>query len=434
MKKIGLSLSGGGYRAAVFHLGTLKKLNDLSILDKVDVLSTISGGSITGAAWCLSTKDYPSFHEEMLSKLKSKSIIKYILTSRPFIIAAIFVLVFFVSYFWVIFTSWSPFAFFIFFLFIFSLLIWQFKIFPVSRVVEEAYNCFFFNNRTLDDLKDQPLLAIGSSNLHTGRPFTFSKKKMSDSSYVFRSEYDPPIEFLQSKFPVARAVAASSCVPFVFTPVTIGKEFFKMALDYDRINPQLIDGGVYDNQGIQKITQNKSSYECSTIIVSDAGGNFLANKNYTNTIALLIRTVDLFMNRIKTSQMVQNIYRNIDGRAKPIAYFSLGWKLENCIPGFINNMILGQVLDEVIAAHNLNKEWIKNPNVFRASIQEHLVKRLSYAEIEKRNLSEEEWNLARVVGTNLKPLPRKVAEYLIRHAENLTELQVKLYCPSLIEG
>lgn len=430
--RLGLSLSGGGYRAAAFHLGTLNKLNELGVLDEVDVLSTISGGSITGAAWCLHTGNYESFHNEMLTKLKTKNVIGFILRSRVFIVAAIIILILLTGSIWLTFTRWSPIAFLILILLVVVLLKYQFKIFPVSTVVESAYDRYFFHEKTLSDLKDRPLLAIGSSNLHTGRPFTFSKRKMSDSSYAFHSEYNPPIEFLQSKFPVARAVTASSCVPFAFTPVTISKEFFKTESDFSRIRPQLIDGGVYDNQGIQKITQAKSSYECDTIITSDAGGGFLANINYRNTIGLLIRTVDLFMHRIKSSQMVQHVYQNANGRTKPIAYFSLGWKIENCIPGFVSNMIAGQVLKEVMEAHNLDAEWIKNPMDYRKNIQQHLESRLGYAAIEKGNLTPEEWNMARTAGTNLKPLPAKTVECLIRHAENLTELQVKLYCPHLI--
>lgn len=44
--KIGLALSGGGYRAAAYHIGTLRALHKLGILDKVDVISSVSGGSI----------------------------------------------------------------------------------------------------------------------------------------------------------------------------------------------------------------------------------------------------------------------------------------------------------------------------------------------------------------------------------------------------
>jgi len=47
-KRIGPALSGGGFRAAGFHLGAMQKLQELRLLDKVDVLSCVSGGSIAG--------------------------------------------------------------------------------------------------------------------------------------------------------------------------------------------------------------------------------------------------------------------------------------------------------------------------------------------------------------------------------------------------
>lgn len=47
--KIGLALSGGGARAIAFHLGCLRALHRLGLLDRVVVLSTVSGGSVIGA-------------------------------------------------------------------------------------------------------------------------------------------------------------------------------------------------------------------------------------------------------------------------------------------------------------------------------------------------------------------------------------------------
>ena len=46
---IGLCLSGGGYRAMLFHLGTLWRLNDGGLLRRLDRISSVSGGSITAA-------------------------------------------------------------------------------------------------------------------------------------------------------------------------------------------------------------------------------------------------------------------------------------------------------------------------------------------------------------------------------------------------
>jgi NTE family protein len=430
-QRIGLALSGGGYRASAFHLGTLKKLEEMKVLEKVDVMSTISGGSITGAAWCLHRGDYNSFHHEMVSKLKTKSVIRYIFGSFTFLRTIFFILLFLGGGFYLSLTRYAWLVFPVLIIFFFLLFTFQFKIFPVSKVIEKAYNKFFYGGKTLKDLKDKPLLAIGSSNLHSGRPFTFSKLKMSDSSYVFRQEINPPIEFRQHEFPVARAVMASSCVPFAFTPVTINKEFFVTPADYSRIKPVLVDGGVYDNQGIQKLTQPKSSYECTTIITSDAGGNFIADKKYPNAIALLIRTVDLFMYRIKATQMVQNIYRNVQGPEKPIAYFSLGWHIDNAVSGFVRNMCDCQVLKMVIDAHQFDPAWVAQPKNFVTEITKHLEQRIGFDAIKKRDLTLEQWKLASSTGTNLSKLSEQQVNYLIQHAENLTEVQIKLYCPHL---
>ena len=43
---VGLCLSGGGFRASLVHLGALRRLHELGILQQVDTLSTVSGGSI----------------------------------------------------------------------------------------------------------------------------------------------------------------------------------------------------------------------------------------------------------------------------------------------------------------------------------------------------------------------------------------------------
>lgn len=431
-KRLGLSLSGGGYRAAAFHLGTLKKLHELNILQKVDVMSTISGGSITGAAWCLHNNDYDLFHEKMVTALKTKSVIRYILSSKSFLGMFFFVLLFIGGAVFLTFTQWSWLAFPLLIIFFIILFRFQFKIFPVSKVIEKAYNKYFFMGKKLKDLNEKPLLAIGSSNLHTGRPFTFSKARMSDSSYTYRAEYNPPIKFQNSDFPIARAVMASSCVPFAFTPVTIDKEFYFIPDDYNRIKPVLIDGGVYDNQGIQKLTQSKSSYECDIIITSDAGGNFIADKKYPNAIALLIRTVDLFMSRIKNTQIVQNVYRNGNNGQKPITYFSLGWRIENAIPGFVQNMCSGQVIPEVIEAHNFKQEWIDQPKDYMEVITKYLEDCVNYKDIKDKDLSDTQWEIAKNTSTNLSRLTEEQVEYLIRQAENLAEIQVKLYCPSLI--
>jgi NTE family protein len=425
-RKLGLSLSGGGYRAAAFHLGTLRKLQQMNILEHVDIMSTISGGSITGAYYCLNKNDYPSFDNNLYLALQQRDVIKKVLLSVTTLQLALFLLAFLVPAFCFLFTAYAWLFPVLLAACIFLLLKFQFILFPVSKRIEKIYDDFFYQQKTLGDLPDKPLLVIGSTNLETARPFTFSKNWMQDSTYQYMIQ---PVQFHAGPFPVSRAVMASSSVPFAFTPILIDKSFFKQPTDVDRVHPLLVDGGVYDNQGIHKIVQ-KGRYECSHIITSDAGGGASGNVNFKNTIALLIATVDVFMIRIKKAQMVQDVYDNAATAKKQVAYFSLAWSAKNCIPGFIKNMEKKQVPSSVIEAHKLPAEWVADPKKFEAEITAFLEEKVAYSKIPKP--TDEELKIARNVGTNLTALSKKQVDSLIKQAEALTELQVKLYCPSIV--
>ena len=56
-KRIGLALSGGGFRAAAFHLGVMRELHRLGILARLDLISCVSGGSIAGATLAVGWND-----------------------------------------------------------------------------------------------------------------------------------------------------------------------------------------------------------------------------------------------------------------------------------------------------------------------------------------------------------------------------------------
>ncbi len=425
--RLGLSLSGGGYRATAFHLGTLNKLHEMEILQQADVISTISGGSITGAYYCLQKDEYTTFKESLYNAVQEKNVVKKVLLSFTALKLLLFVLLFLVPAFYFLFTPYAWLFPILFAAFIFFLLKLQFHIFPVSKRIEKIYDDFFYFKKKLGDLPEHPILVVGSTNLQTSRPFTFSKNWMQDSTYQYKKE---PIEFISENFPIARAVMASSCVPFAFTPVKIAAEYFKNPADADKVHPLLVDGGVYDNQGIHKIMQ-QGCYECAHVITSDAGGGSTGEITILNTVSLLISTVDTFMSRIKKAQMIQDIYENADTTKKQIAYLSLAWDAENCISGFVKNLAEKQIPQSVIDAHQLEQKWIDNPKEYKKEITEYLEKRTGYATIKKP--SDEEKKIARKVGTNLTSLSKIQVDCLILQAECLTELQVKLYCPSLIK-
>lgn len=438
--ELGLALSGGGYRAAAFHLGTLRALHTLNALDKFDVISTISGGSITGAAWALYRNNklqidgqpvrfqgYPFFEQFMIKTLNEKSVIGFVLSSWTFLRIAIPALLLIAVSLYVLFcTSYPWISLVIIVVLVFVFLRFQFRLFPVSKEIERAYDRFFFSKQKLEDLPARPDLAIGSTNVLTTTPFTFSHRKMGDSYY---SKLDPPVAFKHNRFPIARAVVASSCVPFAFTPVTIGKEFFEPERAY--IDTKLIDGGVFDNQGIHKVTNDKSSWGCRVVVVSDAGNKLPFDQAYVNTISLLIRTVDVFMDRIKDFQMAQNLYRRVSGAKEEIAFISLGWDYDRCIDGFFRNMEDGTIPAAVIASHGFHPAWISAPSKFKNEITSHLAKNTGYTS----KLGDENYQkslaIARSVGTNLTKLSITQINALSYHAEISTLLQIKLYCPSI---
>jgi len=426
-KKIGLALSGGGYRAAVYHLGTLKKLDSLGVLDNLERLSTISGGSITGAAYCLHKGDFESFEKEMFNALTTKSVIGYVLRSWKFIRLLILVVAFLGFAIFLQFTHFAILSIPTIIFFFYLVVKFQFKLFPVSEIIEMAYDEFFYSGKVLSQLCERPELAIGSTNLQTQRPFTFSKRKMEDSLYAYQNN---PVRFDGTNFPISRAVIASSCVPFAFTPIRIDEKFYQNPKQYGTVDPRLVDGGVYDNQGAHKLTQKNSSYKCDVVIISDAGNKLPFAKLYNNTFTLLLRTVDLFMVRIKHFQMIQNLYTGSD---IAVSFQSIGWDLHSCIPGFYNNMVAGNIPKELSQYHGLNGDWIESPKDHKSEIMESLEASCRYKTIKENSISPEQLKKIRSVGTNLTCIKKELARDLMSYAESITEVQVRLYCPEIID-
>ena len=94
--RIGLALSGGGSRAIAFHLGCMRALNDLGVLNKVEVLSTVSGGSVIGSIYAYSDCSFEEFEgsvKRLLSSGLSVGIARYTFfsTETPKIIISLIV-------------------------------------------------------------------------------------------------------------------------------------------------------------------------------------------------------------------------------------------------------------------------------------------------------------------------------------------------------
>lgn len=473
-KKIGLALSGGGYRATAYHLGTLKKLRELKILDDISVISAVSGGSITAATYGIFSKDkFNEFCENIESGLQQSIIKKLIFNYKIFIPMVLMLISLFVLFF-------SPSIIALLFFAILIPLFWKFeyKILPFSTINAKILDDIYFKHKKLPELDNSgKTILINATNIDTGRPFSFSNKRMSDSTYQY-AEDSKRTSFINTEFNISHAVSSSICVPFAFSPVKIDKQYFtnKNA----EINPRLVDGGLYDNQGIHKLTEENSTYSCDILIISDAGQDTSFEKKCNNVFSLLIRTSDILMNRIKNMLMVKHIYENKNNQLKPIAYYSLSWDIDSCISGFIQNLKNNKLLNSVIKTHGIDKlitsidideiqnkidECLNNcipnfkdlPNKCKIldriielpdidkllknqcnaeleyKITELLKKNVKFDDIMSRYPTEEEIKIARKISTNLTPLTKQEIDILSRHAACMTEIQVRLYCPELIK-
>jgi NTE family protein len=428
-KKIGLALSGGGYRAAAFHLGVFSKLNKLNLLEHIDVISTISGGSIAGAYYLLNKDDYSKFELNFIKALQ-KSVIKKILFSRRIIITIVFLFLLIATSTF-IFIRQENIAAFLAPVFLFIILVFYFQFFflPFSNQKEKAYRKIFFNNNKLSDFPDSPVIAINSTNLETGTLFTFSKLKVSDSSYEYPKDGIHSIKFRPETFNISFAVACSTAVPVPFNPFKLAREHFKNEENYKRVSPSLSDGGLYDNQGIHKLTQPNSSYECDVIICSDGSQPFSFKYRGFNSFSVLYRSTDIMMRKIKSLQFIRDVY----SKQKSIAYFSLDWEYEKCVEYFIRAIKDDKISNEIIRFHNINHELIieiRKNNFVNAIV--YIKDLINYTTIIEDGISSKESMLINKIKTNLTALSKMQIELLSKHASVLLELQLRLYCPTLI--
>ncbi len=232
---IGFALSGGGFRATLFHIGAAWRLVELGILPKVTRISSVSGGSIfTGvlaASWDAlranpNSDNYRRLVVDPLRRFCQQHIDTHAVGEGLLI-------------------PWKS----------------------IGDELESKYHGQLFQ-LGLDALPDSPRFIFNSTNLQTGRDFRFSKLYMGD--YLIGLIYNPTL-------PLAKAVAASSAFPPFLSPVILDRPGKFEAVDGAKFNSNpdytrrlyLSDGGVYDNLGLETVWNR-----CKTLLVSDAGAPF----------------------------------------------------------------------------------------------------------------------------------------------------------------
>jgi len=236
---LGLCLSGGGYRAMLFHVGGLWRLNESGLLKDLTRVSSVSGGSITAATLGLHWGGLQ--WEGGVAKNLEELLVTPVRTLAEETIDVSSVL-----------KGMLPFA-------------------SAGKRVAHAYREHLFGEATLQALPDDasgegPRFVICATSLETGVLFRFSRPYAAD--YRVGMIYEPEIA-------LADAVTASSAFPPVLSPFELDLREAKwetvegntLVAPEWRDQIKLTDGGVYDNLGLEPVWNSSA-----TVLISDGGG------------------------------------------------------------------------------------------------------------------------------------------------------------------
>ena len=275
---IGLCLSGGGFRAMLFHAGTLWRLSELGILDRVARISSVSGGSIAAGLLALRWPVEPDeFRERIVDPLRD-------LASRRVDVPAVVV------------GTLAPGT-------------------TIAERAAAAYDRHLFHGATLRDLPDEPRFVFNATHLATGVLWRFSKPYMGD--YRVGLVRDPAV-------PLATAVGASAAFPPPLSPFRLDLPREGWDLDGAELGDEyrrtavLCDGGVYDNLGLETVWK---AY--CTVLASDAGGHLSDEPSPSRNMLLQMprvgNVVDGQVRALRRAQVVGSI----KDRARAGAYWSI---------------------------------------------------------------------------------------------------------------
>lgn len=247
--RIGLALSGGGARAMAFHLGCLRALNQLGLLESVEVLSTVSGGSVIGACLQAHSGDFTAFEAKMRKVLATGLVapmrrrlfgltgFKLICSSA--IVGAVAICISLIRLLAWILQPLLP-----------ASLASHFERLelrsPLHRfasrttLLEAALDDLLFSGLALNSLPASPHLVINATELRTGSAFRFGT--LESGSWRWGKLY-------RNEVSVAHAVAASAAYP-LYLPAFDETLVFEKNGTLQPARVSLTDGGVYDNLGL----------------------------------------------------------------------------------------------------------------------------------------------------------------------------------------
>ncbi len=312
--KIGLALSGGGFRASLFHIGVLARLADLDLLRHVEVLSCVSGGAIIGAHYYLEVRkllqskpDREITREdyiEMIARIKD-SFLRGVQRNIRTRIAAEFL----TNLWMIVLPDYSRTS--------RAGELYEREIF--SRIDDgEGNKPRWLNQLSIAPLGETenfspkshnwkraakvPILILNATTLNTGHNWQFTTTWMGEPPAYIDSEIDGN-DYLRRMYyweapkrhrqiRLGQAVAASACVPGIFEPLVL-KDLYP-----DRV-VRLVDGGVCDNQGAFGLLEQ----DCTVMMISDASGQMSSQEDpASGVIGPLKRSNTILQSRVREAQ------------------------------------------------------------------------------------------------------------------------------------
>ncbi|MDX0519066.1 patatin-like phospholipase family protein [Sinorhizobium medicae] len=263
-----LCLSGGGYRAMLFHVGAVWRLHETGFLSQLKRVSSVSGGSITAGVLALNWERIAAGDRTELEKTFIEPLREMASTTID----------------------------------VGSILRGLALPGRVSDKVTAAFAKHLFGKATLQDLPGDPVFVINATNVQSGALWRFRKAYMGD--YLVGEIVNPEVS-------IAKAVTASSAFPPFLSPVqldldssafTLGSGSFLHNESYTK-KVILTDGGVYDNLGLETVWKRYS-----TVLVSDGGGKMASEGAPASDWARHSRRVlDLVDNQVRALRKRQLI-------------------------------------------------------------------------------------------------------------------------------
>lgn len=307
-KSLTLLLSGGGFRATLFHLGVLSYLRETERLSLVRNVYSVSGGSILAAHLAQKYSDYSGdtgqfgrVAKELIDftqKGHRESIIRLRILfwiSFSFSIVTIVTSLYLVSQYGYVVLALSALALGVAEVVFFR---WWGKFTRPINALARAYKTLLGDFKLKDLGSETVKFHLLSTNLTTGNIASFTKGKIIYDAEKTESVIDNAIE--TDEYAVVNAVAASSAFPPLFSPVELNPK----KLDaYQRTLSQsqfLTDGGVFDNLGLRAEKILGGSGE--RLVVSDAERKFdwTTDESYFMPHLRFSRTTDVLMRRATT--------------------------------------------------------------------------------------------------------------------------------------